>query len=296
MNTKPNDKLQILLSSVTLIIVALTLISVVFRTPGSSVTVPTITTTVSSAGHVNNTPENSNIILHKGAVAVVEQGAIPTAIEFNATNGQTVSGSYSSTQPVDFYVMTPSQLQYTGILPYDTLILQNGSITDMLNSIEYVTGVTLLPYNKVVANYTVSGAFESNHPTTLYIMTPNQYANYEVYDQISGYVYSAHSTSSSSTPINARIEPGTYYFVYYSHNAGYNYTTTTYQNTTATVQQSIIASPDYSIDSIYNATGLKNNTFSSYLPATGPYYLVWEDNNASGIGAAVQITSSIKLS
>jgi hypothetical protein len=298
MNGKPNDKLPVLLSSVTLVIVVLTLLIVVaFRPQSQTAIIPTATTTISQVQHSNATHSNSNIVLAAGHVSSFGVFSNVFDAEFNATGGQSVSGSYSSTSPLDFYVMTPSQFQtYMGDVPLDSQISSKGGVWYLYSGITYLDNLVLPSYGGTVLNYTVSGKFDSNYPAAFYILTPSQYANYEIYHQMGGYVYSSSVGQGSTSTINVRISPGSYYFVFYDPNAGYNYTTGTYQNTTATIQQSIVASPDYSMNTIYNATQSQNNTFSTVLPVTGPYFLVWEYNNASGEGAALQITKTIKVS
>jgi hypothetical protein len=302
MSGKSNDKLPILLSSVTLVIVVLTLVIVVaFRPQSQTAIIPTATTTISQVQHGNATHSNSNIVLAAGHVSSFGVFSNVFDTEFNATGGQSVSGSYSSTSPLDFYVMTPSQFQtYMGGVPYfsweNDRISSKGGVWYLSSGITYLNNLVLPSYGGTVSNYTVSGKFDSNYPAGFYILTPSQYANYEIYHQMGGYVYSSSAGQGSTSTINARIGPGSYYFVFYDPNAGYNSTTGTYQNTTATIQQSIVASPDYSMNTIYNATQSQNNTFSTVLPVTGQYFLVWEYNNASGVGAALQITKTIKVS
>ena len=282
MSGKPNDKLPILLSFVTLVIVALTLIIVVAFRPQSQTAVVPTSNMVLVAGHITSFGILNNVF----------------GVEFNATGGQSVSGSYSSTSPLDFYVMTPSQFQtYMGDVPLDSLISNKNFVWDLYYSgITYLDNLVLPSYGGIVSNYSVSGKFESNYPVVFYILTPSQYSNYEIYHQMGGYVYASSAIQGSTSTINARIPPGSYYFVFYDPTAGYNSTSGTYQNTTVTIQQSIVASPDYSMTTVYNATKSQNDTFNTVLPSTGPYYLVWEYYNTSGEGAALQITKTIKLS
>ena len=297
MSNKSIDKLSILISSITLVMVIFTLFFVITRPSTNSVTSPTITTTINSAGHTSTSGANSGIVLPEGHVMSLSSLFGVYDVEFNASNGQSVSGAYSSTSPLEFYVMTPSEYQiYLGDVPLDSLISGTGEVWNVFEGITYMDQGMLSSYNGTVSNYTITGAFESNRPITFYIMTPSEYSSYDLYNQISGYVYATTSGSSSLTSIDAKIKPGAYYFVLYSSNAGYNDTTFTYHNTTAIVEQTIKASPDYSIGSIYNSTQSENNSFTSYLPSTGAYYLVWEYNNASGGGAALRITKTIGLS
>lgn len=297
MSTKTKDKLPILLSSITLIIVVFTLIFVVdFRIPSQTATIPTITTTISQVQHSNTTQSNSNIVLAAGYVTSFGLFSNVFDVEFNATGGQSISGAYSSTEPLDFYVMTPSQFQtYMGDVPLDSQISSKDFVWYLYSGITYLDNLVLPSYGGTVSNYTVSGEFESNYPVTFYVLTPSQYDSYEIYHQMNGYVYKSSTGYGSSSTINAMLSPGSYYFVFYDPSAGYNYTTGTYQNTTVTIQQSIVASPDYSMRTIYNATQSQNNTFSTLLPSTGPYYLVWEYYNTSGEGAALKITKTIEL-
>lgn len=183
-----------------------------------------------------------------------------------------------------------------GDVPLDSQISNKDFVWYLYSGITYLDNLVLPSYGRTVSNYTVSGEFESNYPVAFYILTPSQYSNYEIYQQMNGYVYKSSAGYGSTSTINARISPGSYYFVFYDPSAGYNYTTNTYQNTTVTIQKSIVASPDYSLTTIYNATQTQNNTFSTVLPGAGPYYLVWEYYNSSGEGAALQITKTIKLS
>ena len=285
MSNKSIDKFPILVSSITLMMVILTLLFVITKPSTASVT-----------WHVNTTAVNPNVVLPAGHVTSLNSLFGVYVVEFNASNGQSITGTYSSTRPLQFFVMTPSEYQiYMGDVPLDSLISGTGEVWDMFGRITYLDNMMLPSYNGTVLNYTITGAFESNHPTTFYIMTPNEYSNYDLYDQISGYVYATTSGSSSLTSINAKIRPGAYYFVLYSPNVGYNDTTFTYYNTTAIIEQAIKASPEYSIGSIYNSTQSRTNSFTAYLPSAGPYYLVWEYNNASGSGAALQVTKSIRL-
>jgi hypothetical protein len=240
---------------------------------------------------------NSNIVLPFGHVSSFSTYSNVYDVEFNATKGQSIGGSYSSTQPLDFYLMTPSQFQtYIGDVPFDSLISSKNYVWDLYYSgITYMDSLVLPSYGGLVSNYSVLGKFESNYPVTFYILTPSQYSNYEIYHQMGGYVYSSTAVQGSTSTINAKIPPGSYYFVFYDPTAGYNYTFGTYQNTTVTIQQSIVVSPGYSLTTIYNATQSQNNTFSALLPSNGPYYLVWEYYNTSGEGAALKITKTIKL-
>ena len=193
--------------------------------------------------------------------------------------------------------MTPSQFQtYMGEIPLDSQISSKGMVWYLYRGLTYVDNLVFPSYNGFVSGYRIKGSFDSNYPVTFYILTPGQYANYDIYGQIEGYVYrSLGQGSSSIMNMNTSVGPGAYYFVFYTPNAGYNYTTFAYQNTTVTIQQPIVASPVYSMATIYNATQSRNNTFSTVLPATGPYFLVWEYDNSSGEGAALQITRTIKV-
>jgi hypothetical protein len=296
MSNKTNDKLPILLSSVTLVIVVILLIFLIFRGPGKPVIIPTATTTISQSGQEIGPSANSSVILSKGHVSSLTSFFGVYDVEFNASSGQTVSGAFSSTRPLDFYIMTPAEYQtYIGDVPLDSLISDSGEVWDMFGGITYLDNLILPSYNGTVSNYSVTGAFESNRPTTFYILTPSEYSNYDLYDQINGYVYATPSGFSSEISINARIKPGAYYFVLYSPGAGYNDTTFSYHNTTAIIEMPITVSPEYSLASIYNSTQSENNSFTAYLPSAGPYYLVWEYDNASGGGAALQVTKTIKL-
>ena len=298
MSTKSNDKLPILLSLVTLVIVALTLIIVVAFRPQSQTTVgPTVPTTISQTQQPNTTRSSSNLVLDAGHINSFGILNNVFDVEFNATSGQSVSGAYSATSPLDFYVMTPSEFQtYMGDVPLDYQISNRGTVWYLYRGITYLDNLVLPSYNGFVSEYKIKGSFDSNYPVRFYVLTPSQYANYDIYDQIGGYVYRSSPGQGTSSVINASIGPGAYYFVMYAPSAGYNYTTFTYQNTTAVIQQPVVASPVYSMATIYNATQLQNNTFSTVLPAAGPYYLVWENDNSSGEGAALQITKTIRLS
>ena len=287
MSAKSNDKIPILISLITLIIVVLTLIIVVALRPQTQTNMGTTVTSHSS----------SNIVLEAGHVNSLGILSNVYDVEFNATSGQSVSGAYSSTGPLDFYVMTPSQFQiYMGDVPLDSLISNKNYVWDLYYSgITYLDSLMLPSYGGIVSNYSVSGKFESNYPVTFYILTPSQYSNYEIYHQMGGYVYASSAVQGSTSTISARIPPGSYYFVFYDPTAGYDYTSGTYQNTTVTIQQSIVASPNYNISTVYNATNSQNDTFNTVLPNTGPYYLVWEYDNSSGSVAALQITKTIRL-
>ncbi len=297
MGTKSNDKLPILLSLITLVIVALTLIIVVaFRPQSQTIIGPTVPTTIGQTLQTNATHLSSNVVLHAGYVQSFSILNNVFDVEFNATNGQSVSGAYSATSPLNFYVMTPSEFRtYMGDVPLDYQISNRGAVLYLYRGITYLDNLVLPSYSGFVSEYKIEGSFDSNYPVRFYILTPSQYANYDIYNQIDGYVYASSLGQGTSSVINASIGPGAYYFVLYAPNAGYNYTTFTYQNTTATIQQPIVASPVYSMATIYNAAQLQNNTFNSVLPAAGSYYLVWENDNSSGEGAALQITKTIKL-
>ena len=183
-----------------------------------------------------------------------------------------------------------------GEIPLDSQISSKGMVLYLYRGLTYVDNLVLPSYNGFVSGYRIKGSFDSNYLVTFYILTPGQYANYDIYGQIEGYVYrSLGQGSSSIMNMNTSVGPGAYYFVFYTPNAGYNYTTFAYQNTTVTIQQPIVVSPVYSMATIYNATQSRNNTFSTVLPATGPYFLVWEYDNSSGEGAAMQITRTIKV-
>jgi hypothetical protein len=298
MGTKSNDKLPILLSVVTLVIVALTLIIVVAVKPQNQTIVgPAASTTIDQTQQTNATHLNSNIVLHAGYVQSFGILNNVFDVEFNTTSGQSVSGAYSATSPLDFYVMTPSEFQiYMGDVPLEYQISNRETVWYLYRGITYLDNLVLPSYNGFVSEYKIKGSFDSNYPVRFYILTPSQYANYDIYNQIDGYVYRSSQGQGTPSVINASIGPGAYYFVMYAPNAGYNYTTFTYQNTTATIQQPIAASPVYSLTTIYNAVQLQNNTFNSVLPAAGSYYLVWENDNSSSEGAALQITKTIRLS
>ena len=297
MSAKSNDKIPILLSVVTLVIVALTLIIVVAFRPQSQTTIePTVPTTINQTLQPNTTRSSSNIVLGAGHVSSFGLLSNVYDVEFNATSGQSIGGAYSSTSPIDFYVMTPSEFQtYMGDVPLSSQISNKDTVMYLYSGITYLDNLVLPSFNGFVSGYKITGSFNSNYPARFYILTPSQYANYDIYGQINGYVYRSSSGQGSSSAINATVLPGAYYFVFYAPNAGYNYTTYTYQNTTVTTQNPIMAFPVYSLDTIYNATNLQNNTFNTVLPSTRPYYLVWEYDNSSGEGAALQITKAIKL-